>query len=69
VAKYFVDEALCQAHGQCFAVAPELFDADDEGYNSDAGKGWVEIPPELLEQAKLAESVCPETAIRVLDNA
>jgi ferredoxin len=68
MAKYFVDEALCQAHGQCYALAPELFSADEDGYNKDAGKGWVEIPPERLAEARAAEDVCPETAIRVIED-
>lgn len=66
-AKYFVDEALCQAHGNCFTAAPGLCGPDKDGYNKDAGKGWIEIPPERLAEARAAEDSCPETAIRVIE--
>jgi ferredoxin len=69
MAKYFVDEALCQAHGQCFVAAPDLFFGDADGYNRDAGKGWQDLPPHLVEQARAAAAVCPETAIFVPDDA
>jgi len=65
--KFFVDEALCTAHGQCYAAAPELFKADAEGFNKDAGQGWIEVPTEMEEAARLGESLCPETAIRVIE--
>jgi len=69
MAKYFVDEALCQAHAQCFVVGPELCAPDEDGYNRDAGKGWIEIPPERLEEARAAADSCPETAIQVIEDA
>lgn len=68
MAKFFVDESLCQAHGNCFTAAPKLCSPDPDGYNSDAGKGWRDIPPELVEEAKAAEESCPETAIHVLED-
>jgi len=68
MAKFFVDEALCQGHGDCFRAAPKLFTPDEDGFNSDSGKGWVELPPERLAEARAAEDVCPETAIRVIED-
>jgi ferredoxin len=65
--KFLVDEALCSAHGQCYAAAPELFHADAEGFNKGAGEGWIEVPPGMEEAARLGESLCPETAIRVIE--
>ena len=26
------DREKCQGHGRCYALAPDLFDCDDEGY-------------------------------------
>lgn len=66
--KYFVDEALCQAHGQCFLAAPNLFAPDSDGYNRDAGRGWVDVPPDYLDEVRAAAAACPETAIRVLED-
>lgn len=67
MAKYMVDEALCQAHGQCYAIAQGVFGPDSEGYEKDAGKGWIAIPPDRLAEARAAENACPETAIRVIE--
>ena len=66
--KCFVDEALCQAHGDCFRAAPKLFSPSDDGINDKAGKGWFEVPDDQLEEARLAEASCPETAIRVIED-
>ena len=65
--KVLVDEALCSANGQCYAVASELFQADDQGFCAQAGQGLIDVPEGLEGQARLAESVCPEAAIRVLE--
>jgi len=59
-----VDEAKCQGHARCFAIAPELFDVDDFGQSSVIGDGSV--PAELEEKARLAVANCPEFAIEVL---
>lgn len=68
MAKYMVDEALCQAHGKCYAIASKVFGPDADGYEEHSGKGWVEIPPDRLEEARAAEDACPETAIRVIED-
>ena len=52
---------LCQGHARCAALAPELFDLDENGFgivrpgceNASAGEG----------QALLAVENCPEQAI------
>ena len=57
------DREKCQGHGRCYALAPELFDADDEGYSVVLVSG--ELSPEQLAQAQLAADNCPEFAITV----
>jgi len=59
-----VDEAKCQGHARCFAVAPELFSVDDYGLSSVIGDGTV--APELEDKARLAIANCPEFAIEEL---
>ena len=55
-----IDDAKCQGHGRCYAMAPEVFDADDEG----RGVVIVADPGEaLVEQAELGIANCPESAI------
>jgi ferredoxin len=68
MAKFFVDESLCQAQGQCYLRSPKVFGLDEDGYAQDAGKGWIAIEPAYLEEARAAESACPETAIRIIED-
>jgi ferredoxin len=48
--KVHVDEARCEGHGRCYALAPELFAADDIGNSHEIGDGTV--APELEQQAR-----------------
>ncbi len=59
--KLSVDPKLCQGHNRCTAVAPDLFDIDDEGYASAIGDGTV--PGGSEELARLAADNCPEQAV------
>jgi len=59
-----LDEEVCTGHGRCYAVAPELFEPDD-----DDGHGIVlhdgTVPAGLEDLARKAAANCPERAIRV----
>jgi ferredoxin len=59
------DRTKCQGHGRCYALAPELFDADDEGYAVVRIDG--DLPSELQKAAQLAADNCPEYAIEIVD--
>ena len=54
----------CQGHNRCCLVAPELFEADDEGNARVRGDGRV--PAGLEAKAKLAVANCPEHAVRLV---
>jgi ferredoxin len=57
-----IDGDRCNGHGRCYDVAPDLFEADDEG------RGVVmhsDVPTELAEQARRAAGACPERAVVV----
>lgn len=63
--KIIRDPNVCEAHGECILVAPELFDlGDDTGavvlLNDSPG-------PELHDKARHAEKVCPLGAITVIE--
>jgi ferredoxin len=60
-----VDAEKCQGHNRCFALAPELFDVDEYGTAVVIGDG--EVPPELVDKARLAVANCPEFAITITD--
>ena len=55
-----IDSEACQGHGRCYAMAPEVYTADDEG------RGEVidaEIGDGLTDQARVGALNCPESAI------
>jgi ferredoxin len=52
----------CTGHGRCWAVAPEVFTADDEGFNS-ALDSTVDVPAGHEEEASDAVLSCPESAL------
>lgn len=58
-----VDQEKCQGHNRCCAVAPELFDIDDEGYAHESNGGVVSAGQE--QNARLAAANCPEYAITI----
>jgi ferredoxin len=63
-----IDPSLCQGHGRCYDLAPDLVDADDEGYAAllvPDGR----VPADLEDDARLAAANCPESAVLVLRDA
>lgn len=61
--KVRVVEDLCQGHGRCYALAPELFESDDLGNAVVRGDGTVR--PDQEDDARLARDNCPEFAIEL----
>ena len=57
-----VDSDLCQGHGRCYVLHPELFEADSSGFSVVKD---VEITEDNREAADDAVGVCPEAAIRL----
>ena len=57
-----VDQERCGGHGRCIAVAPDLFDLDDDGVSfpltENIGAGQEAA-------AKEAIANCPQSAIRI----
>lgn len=58
-----LDSDKCQGHGRCYMLAPELFDADDEGYSVLKVEG--DAPADLEGKARLAVDNCPEYALTI----
>ena len=61
--KIILDEAICVGHGRCYALSPDVFDADDQGHCVLKISG--EVPAGLEEAARLGVANCPEEAIRI----
>ncbi len=59
-----IDPSLCQGHGRCYDLAPDLFGEDDEGYGTVLVPGG-EVPDGEQDDARLAADNCPEAAVLV----
>jgi ferredoxin len=59
--KLQIDPSVCQGHGRCYDLVPDLFGDDDEGFGQVLGDGIV--PPDKEQEARLAVANCPERAI------
>jgi len=58
-----LDTERCQGHGRCYALAPDLFGCDDDGFAILLVDG--DLPAAAESAAKLAADSCPEFAITV----
>jgi ferredoxin len=65
--KVQINSELCQGHGRCYDLSPDLFGDDDDGYGQVLGTGVV--PPDQEREAQLAAANCPERAIDILQEA
>jgi ferredoxin len=57
-----LNHALCQGHARCAALAPELFELDDNGYVITESH---DLAADTEEAARLGAKVCPEKVISV----
>lgn len=59
-AELSIDDTVCCGHGRCYALAPDLFEPDD-----DEGRARVTAQPtaDQLDVAHRAAQNCPEQAI------
>jgi ferredoxin len=61
--KVRVDDAACEGHGRCYALAPDVFEADDHGHCI------VVLPEPATDDSRAAArrgaDNCPERAITV----
>lgn len=63
--KVEIDANMCEGHGRCYVLSPDVFAPDDDGH------GLVIVEnldtPELVKAAELAIGNCPESAIKLID--
>ena len=62
-ARLRVNPIMCEAHGLCAELLPELIRLDDWGYPI---LDPPEVPPELFDLARRAAQMCPTLAL-ILD--
>ena len=61
-----LDPTLCDAHGFCAEVLPELIHLDEWEYPVfSSGRLQIEVPNDLVGEAKRAVSACPVMALRL----
>jgi ferredoxin len=65
--KVQINSQLCQGHGRCYDLAPDLFGDDDEGYGQVLGDGI--LPADEEQDARLAAANCPERAIELIEES
>jgi ferredoxin len=61
--KIVLDAERCTGHGRCYALAPEVYEADDEGHC--VLRFEAQVPAELADKARTAAANCPEQALTV----
>ena len=64
--KLHLDPTLCDAHGFCAELLPELIHLDEWGYPVFTVGGLVtDIPGDLVGEAKRAVTACPVGALKL----
>jgi ferredoxin len=63
--KVRVDDALCQGHGRCYVLAPDVFESDDHGHCIVLHEV---IGADLEAAARTGADNCPEAAITLADD-
>jgi ferredoxin len=65
-----IDPAVCQGHGRCYDLEPDLFGEDEDGYATLTElTADGQVPDGREDDARLAAANCPESAIAVLEGA
>ncbi|MDO8364664.1 MAG: ferredoxin [Actinomycetota bacterium] len=62
--KVILNVDACTGHGRCYTLAPSLFDCDEQGHSVVL---VAEVEGDLLAQARVAVTNCPEGAISLVD--
>ena len=60
--RILTDVPRCVGHARCYAVAPDIYDLDDNGYNITPVR---EVPVEQKEAALKGAKACPERIITI----
>lgn len=63
--KVRIDKAACVGNARCWAVSPELFPLDDDGYIL---VEEVEVPPGMEDLARRGVRACPERVMQIMED-
>jgi len=65
--KLLIDGEICQGHGRCYRLAPDLLGYDDEGYVTPRDEP-IDFPAGERPLAEEIVGTCPEQAISLIDD-
>ena len=60
--KIRINKAACVGHARCAAVAPDIYQLDDDGY---IAQEEIDVPPGKEKEAARGARACPERIITV----
>jgi ferredoxin len=60
--KIRLDDDACVGHGRCYAIAPDVFEADDQGH---CVIRIDDVPLDLHQLARAGVANCPEAALSI----
>jgi ferredoxin len=63
--KIRIDKPRCVGHARCAAIAPDVYELDDDGYIAAA---QIEVPPEQEAIARRGARACPERIITIVED-
>ncbi len=63
--KVRIDKAACVGNARCWAVSPELFPLDDDGYIL---VEEVEVPAGMEDLARRGVRACPERVMQIMED-
>ena len=63
--KIRIEKSACVGNARCWAVAPELYQLDDDGYIATEG---FDVPEGMEQKARRGARACPERIIHVEDD-
>lgn len=59
-----IDKTRCQGHARCYAVAPDLFEIDEDGFSA---LTVLTIEEDQRGVARRGVDACPERAIEIVN--
>lgn len=62
--KIRIDKSRCVGNARCWALAPDLYPLDDDGYIATDG---FDVPPGEEVLARRAARACPERVIEIIE--
>lgn len=63
--KVICNAELCQGHGRCEALAPEVYTLDENGFLQTE---VITVPTGLEEQARIGAESCPEDILKIVED-